>query len=195
MCYYSENKSLKYYQFNFNLMNKKIWYWIVGVIIVLVIIVVVMSTAGKSTTNNVSVTHTTAAVAQQSLHDLIGSGITQTCTFSIAATTATSSSMTGTIYTASENMYGDFVKTSSAGKVTSAHMIVISGEDYLWSDALSRGIKMPWSAANSTALAAKYGSIDMEQPATYSCTSWTPDQSKFIPPTDIQFIDISKYMQ
>ena len=173
-------------------MNKKIWYWIVGVVIVLIIIAFVMSASGKSAPSNV--THTTAAVAQQSLHELISSGLTQTCTFSIAGT-ATSSSMTGTIYTASENMYGDFAKTSAAGQVTTAHMIVISGEDYLWSDALGKGIKMPWSSANSTALANKYGNIDMEQPATYSCASWTPDQSKFIPPTDIQFIDVSTLMR
>ena len=173
-------------------MNKKIWYWIAGVIIVVIIIVVAMS-AGKSTPSNV--THTTAAAAQQSLHELISSGITQTCTFSIAAATATSSSMTGTIYTTSGGMYGDFARTDSTGKITTAHMIIVNGEDYLWSDALSKGIKMPWSAANSTALANKYGNIDMEQPATYSCTSWTPDQSKFTLPTDIQFIDVSGFMR
>ena len=152
-----------------------------------------MSSGKSATTTNV--THTTAGVARQSLHDLISSGITQTCTFSIAATTATSSSMTGTIYTTSENMYGDFAKTSSAGKVTTAHMIIVNGEDYLWSDALSKGIKMPWSATNSTALMNKYGDIDIEQGATYSCTSWTPDQSKFTLPADIKFMDISKYIR
>jgi hypothetical protein len=174
-------------------MNKKIWCWIVGVVVVVAVIIVVvaMSVGGKSA---VVETHTTAAIAQQSLHELISSGTTQTCTFSIAGT-ATSSSMTGTLYTAAGSMYGDFVKTTVAGKVTTAHMIIASGEGYLWSDALSRGIKMPWSAANSTALINKYGSVDMEQPATYSCTSWTPDQSKFALPTNTQFIDVSKLIR
>jgi len=171
-------------------MSKKILYWIVGVVVVAAVVFVAAS-AGMSPTKNV--THTTAAVARQTLHDLISSSATQTCTFSIAAT-ATSSGLSGTIYMASGSMSGDFVKTSTAGKATSAHMIVANGEDYLWSDALSRGIKMPWSAANSAELANKYGSIDTEQPTAYTCASWTPDQSKFTLPTGIQFIDVSKLM-
>jgi hypothetical protein len=173
-------------------MNKKIWYWIVGVIVVIIIIAAILF-GGKSATKS-NETHATAAVAQQSLHQLISSGATQTCTFSIAGT-ATSSSMTGTIYTTAGSMYGDFAKTDTTGKVTTAHMIIVSDEDYLWSDALSKGIKMPWSAANSTALINKYGSVDMSQPTTYSCTSWTPDQSKFALPTNVQFIDVSRYIR
>jgi hypothetical protein len=173
-------------------MNKKIWYWIMGVVVVVVVIVVAIS-SGKSATKSDEI-HTTAAVAQKSLHELIGSGVTQVCTFSIAGT-ATSSSMTGTIYTSSGSMYGDFAKKDATGKMTTAHMIISSDEDYLWSDALSKGVKMPWSAANSTALASKYGSIDMNQPTTYSCTDWTPDQSKFTLPTNIQFIDVSRLIR
>jgi hypothetical protein len=169
-------------------MNKKIWYWVAGAAVVVIIILVAVSTGASPAKN---VTHTTAAVARQTLHDLISSGATQTCTFSIAAT-ATSSGLSGTIYMASGSMSGDFVKTSTAGKATSAHMIVANGEDYLWSDALSRGIKMPWSAANSAELASKYGSIDIGQPTAYTCASWTPDQSKFTLPAAIQFIDVSK---
>ena len=171
-------------------MNKKTWYWIVGVVIIVVVIIVAMSVGKPAKVE----THTTAAVAQKSLHDLIGSGTTQTCTFSIAGT-ATSSSMTGTIYTASGSMYGDLVKTDATGKVTTAHMIIAGGIGYLWSDALSKGVKMPWSEANSTALMNKYGSVDMNQGATYSCTSWAPDQSKFALPTNTQFIDVSKLIK
>ncbi len=173
-------------------MNKKIWYWVGGVIVIIAVVVVVIL-AGKSSPAAEPV-HVTAAVAQQSLHDLIGSGATQTCTFSIAAT-ATSSSLSGTVYTDSGNMRGEFVKTTSAGKITSAHMIIASSIAYLWSDALSRGAKMQWSPAGATAFVKKYGDIDMDQPTTYSCADWTADQTKFTLPTDTQFIDVSRLMR
>lgn len=170
-------------------MNKKILYWIGGLIVI--VLLVAWMFAGKSTKapNEVA-----AKVAKQTAHDLITSGVTQTCTFSIAAT-ATSSSLTGTVYMESGKMRGDFVKTDLTNKVTNAHMIIIDGVDYLWSDSLSNGVKMDETLAfNSTTLSEKVG-IDMNQPTMYSCTSQIPDQSQFTLPTNIKFTDVSAYLK
>jgi hypothetical protein len=103
--------------------------------------------------------------------------------------------MTGTVYMAAGNMRGDFTVTNQSGKVTNAHMIIVNGVDYLWSDALARGIKLPWAlAASSTSLASRAG-VDVNQPTSYSCTDTAPDQSEFTLPANIQFTDISAYMK
>jgi heme/copper-type cytochrome/quinol oxidase subunit 2 len=169
-------------------MNKKIFYWIIGLIVI--VILVVWMFVGRSTKapNEVE-----ANVARQTIHDLITSGVTQTCTFSIAAT-ATSSSLTGTVYMDSGKMRGDFVKTDLASKVTNAHMIVTDGMSYLWSDSLSNGVKAQETLVfNSTTLSERVG-IDMNQPTIYSCTSQTPDQSQFTLPTNIKFTDVSRLL-
>jgi len=185
-------------------MNKKAWYWIGGVVIVVIIIIICVS-AGKSAptpasseatgsvTGSVSTSNQASASAvRQTMHDLITSGATQTCKFSIAAT-ATSSGLSGTIYIASGNMQGDFIKTDTAGKVTNAHMIITGGMDYLWSDAsLTKGYKLSWSvAAASTILSDRAGGVNINQPTAYSCSNWTADQSKFTIPASIQFTDIT----
>jgi hypothetical protein len=186
-------------------MNKKSWYWIGGVVIVIIIIIIWMSdsksapasaptssgvtspVAGSVSTSN----QASASAVRQTMHDLITSGATQTCAFSIAAT-ATSSGLSGTIYMASGNMQGDFIKTDTAGKVTNAHMIITGGMDYLWTDAVAKGYKLSWSvAANSTILSDRAGGVNINQPTAYSCSNWTADQSKFTIPANIQFTDIT----
>ena len=187
-------------------MNKKTLYWVIGIVVIIIIVVVISmssnnkgsvgaSSSSTPSTTSVSPNQTAAGALRQSMHDLIASGATQACTFSIPAN-ATSSSMSGTVYMASSNMRGDFVITSAANKVTNAHMIIASGTVYLWSDALGKGVKLPWSiAASSTALLNRAGGINFDQPATYLCNSWTPDQTEFTQPSTIQFTDISAYMK
>jgi hypothetical protein len=185
-------------------MNKKAWYWI-GAVVIVVIIIIICVSAGKSSpapassettgsvTGSVSTSNQASASAvRQTMHDLITSGAPQTCKFSIAAT-ATSSGLSGTIYIASGNMQGDFIKTDTAGKVTNAHMIITGGMDYLWSDAsLTKGYKLSWSvAAASTILSDRAGGVNINQPTAYSCSNWTADQSKFTLPANIQFTDIT----
>jgi hypothetical protein len=185
-------------------MNKKAWYWI-GAVVIVVIIIIICVSAGKSSpapassettgsvTGSVSTSNQASASAvRQTMHDLITSGAPQTCKFSIAAT-ATSSGLSGTIYIASGNMQGDFIKTDTAGKVTNAHMIITGGMDYLWSDAsLTKGYKLSWSvAAASTILSDRAGGVNINQPTAYSCSNWTADQSKFTIPANIQFTDIT----
>jgi hypothetical protein len=103
--------------------------------------------------------------------------------------------MSGTVYTASGNMRGDFTVTNQSGKVTNAHMIIASGTDYLWSDAMTKGIKLPWAlAASSTSLSSRAG-VDINQPTSYSCTDSVPAQSEFTVPSTIQFSDISAYIK
>ena len=200
-CYNHFHKGQIIIVFNFKFMNKKALYWIVGIVVVVIVVIVAMSSgksatapSGAATSQSGNSNQPTASALRQSMRDLISSGVTKTCQFSIPAT-ATSSSMSGMVYTASGNMRGDFTVTNHSGKVTSAHMIITGGIDYLWSDAMQKGIKLPWAlAASSTSLSARAG-VDISQPTSYSCTNAVPDQSEFTLPATIQFTDISAYIK
>ncbi|MDR3558264.1 MAG: hypothetical protein P4L61_01905 [Candidatus Pacebacteria bacterium] len=195
-------------------MNKKALYWVVGIVIVVIVVIALMVSGGKqagapsstissqtssssaqSSSSTPSGTNQSGASAMRhTMHDLIASGATETCTFSIPAT-ATSSSMSGSVYMSSENMRGDFTTTSQAGKVSNSHMIISNGTVYLWSDALGKGIKLPWSiAASSTSMSARAG-INVNQPADYSCQNIAPAASEYTLPANISFTDISAYMR
>jgi len=186
-------------------MNKTL-YWIGGVIIIVVIIIAVMST-GKSSSGPTTASSTealtsssvpvpsgvvSAKVARQSWHDIVSSGVSETCSFQVAAS-ASSTSLSGTIFTALGNMKGDFIATAPGGKVTNAHIIVASSTGYIWTDSSPRGLKMPYAVmASSTALSNKQGGIDVNQPTDYSCTPWSADQSLFVVPKNIQFYAFTK---
>ena len=198
-------------------MNNKAIYWTVGAVIV-VILIVVLATSGKqastpattgtqganssianasSSTSDQSgqTNQTTASAARQTIHDLIASGATETCTFSIPATGAFSS-LSGTVYMSSGSTRGDFVKTDTTNKTVNSHMIIANGITYLWTDALSKGVKLSWAiAASSSAMLGKAGGIDVNQPTDYSCTSQTPDQSLFTLPANITFTDITAFVK
>ena len=169
-------------------MNNKAWYGI-GAVAVVLIVIIILASSGRQrpsspdgSSSDQAAPVETARVAKLTLRSFIVSGATKTCTFSIPGS-ATSSSMTGTIYMSSQNMRGDFVTTDVAGKATSAHMVIANGIDYLWNDTQPRGIKLPWSlAASSTSSLASRAGVDIDQPAAYSCADWTADQSKFALP-------------
>ena len=174
-------------------MNKNLWYGI-GVVVIVVIIIFVV--AGSSGSPKQQAQPVTAVVARQTMHDLIVSGVSQTCTFSIPAT-ASSSSLSGTIYLAGGNMQGDFVKTDPENKITNAHVVVADNVGYIWSDQSSgKGYKMAWSLmASSTVLSSRPEGVDLNQPTAYDCKSWVTDQTKFTPPTTVKFTDISAFMK
>ena len=181
-------------------MNKKILYWSVGSIVVVIIIIVVLS-SGKSTSSlSTSSTsresgQTTAVTARQTMHDLISSGATEICSFSIAAT-ATTSSLSGTIYMEQGRMRGDLVRTDTAGKITTSHITISSSTVFLWSDATSKGYKLLWSiAASSSAMLGKAGGIDVNQVTDYSCANKTPTPTEFVLPTNIIFTDITSLIK
>ena len=165
------------------------------VIIVLVVVFAGKSGSGSSVGPMGGSNQVSAGMARQTLHALISSGATETCTFSIIAT-ATSTGTTGTIYLSSGNMRGDFVTTNPSGKVENAHMILTGGTDYIWTDQMAQGFKVLWSAvASSTAMSNRPGAVNVNQQTDYTCSPWVPDQSEFTVPTNIQFTDITAMMQ
>ena len=127
-----------------------------------------------------------------SLIDLVTSGKTTQCTFDVEAETG---STKGTIYIAGEKMRGDSETTTENGKTSQMFMIRVNDMYYMWGGELPGGIKMTFNVdkLKSNTQANQY--VDLNAKTDYSCSDWTADASKFTPPSNVKFTDLSSMME
>jgi hypothetical protein len=124
---------------------------------------------------------TAASAAEGTLKSLLTSGVPQICTFANKKQATTN----GTIYVSGGKMRGDFTSANQGQNIT-GHIIVDSGNNYIWTDLSNRGMKIALTA-EQTGGTANAQSMDLNQTVSYACKPWAPDASKFTLPTDITF--------
>ena len=130
-----------------------------------------------------------------SIADLINAGKSLQCSFSSSADGYSSD---GTVFVSGSNVRGDF-NSEQGGKETQSHMIQNGENIYTWTDEPKQGMVMKISKED----AQKYkdeaessaGSFNMDDSYEYSCMPWGSDSSKFTPPSDVQFTDLSAQME
>jgi hypothetical protein len=144
----------------------------------------------------------TGAHMKMSLKDLVKLGQNYTCTFS--QTDAQGNKTTGTVYVQADgkNFRGDF-ETMMNGKTQMSHMISADKTSYIWSDGEKQGMMMHLKAGDdslfgggsSSTGADQNAAVSEDQPEDMDCARWFPEQSKFAPPADHQFIDFEEQMK
>lgn len=131
-----------------------------------------------------------------SIADLINAGKTLQCSFS---SNADGYSSQGTVFVSGSNVRGDF-QSEQEGKMMASHMIQNGETVYTWTDDPKQGMMMKVSQED----AQKYkdeaqnnsvNSFNKDQSYDYSCMPWGSDPSKFTPPSDIKFQDLSAQME
>ncbi len=135
-----------------------------------------------------------------SLKELMASGANQMCTFSYSGPNG---STEGTSYIANNNVRTDFKGTDENGKTYEGGMIMDGSYAYSWTTDTKEGIKMPItetleqeidkSQQNEDLYNPQY--VDPDAKTDYKCSNWNIDNSKFTPPSDITFIDMSEQMK
>ncbi len=107
------------------------------------------------------------------------------------------SSVVGTVYIADGNLRNDFIITTEDTH-QNISMVKKDLEIYAWSDAMSEGVKIPFdSGAGFTRYTEQEyfnfdNNFDPDQVISYRCSQWQPNVELFIPPTDVEFIDINQ---
>lgn len=101
--------------------------------------------------------------------------------------------VTNIIYINGKNFYQD-VTMGDVG-----HAFTISDGDYLyiWNDFTNVASKMKYSemeAASQPDQAKQNEAVSTNQKHDFLCDKWAPDNSKFIPPSDKQFEDVTEEM-
>lgn len=97
---------------------------------------------------------------------------------------------TGIVYISGDQVRGDFTTkpTTLNGGEIRAHMLQTGGFVYSWADTSSQGVKVRMGAG---ATATSTQGVDPDAQVSYDCSPWTPDASKFIPPSTITFMELN----
>lgn len=123
-----------------------------------------------------------------SIESLIAAGNDVTCNISYI-----DGSGTGVVFVADGKVRGDFNTKNSDGTQIESHMIVDDEFSYIWSGTQGTKIKNDKSADASPT--AQQQSTDIDKEVNLDCSSWSPDASKFEVPGDVQFRDVSQFVQ
>jgi len=103
----------------------------------------------------------------------------------------------GTVYLSGERMRGDFTITAN-GTVMESHVIRDGDTGYTWGSTPAGTMAITFTISEEEQVVASgksEQSINLDQNLEYSCTPWNVDESKFQPPADLNFQDISAQMQ
>lgn len=121
-----------------------------------------------------------------SIKDLLAKGSSMTCMMNFPEQNGN-----GTIYVSGQNFSGDF-KVKVNGKDTTSHMIQKDGTVYMWTHGATQGTKIKIDLSKMETETNK--SVDVNKQYDVDCGSWTVDNSKFTPPSDVKFIEIDGSM-
>lgn len=131
-----------------------------------------------------------------SFADLLRLGQTYTCTY---AEQTDNGQQQGTVYVANERMRGDFEISSSETGNMEGHVIRDGNWMYVWGDTplgmFANKYEYDVNAMSGEGETEKNKNFDIDEEFDFDCDSWNVDTSKFNPPANISFQDISTNMQ
>ncbi len=111
--------------------------------------------------------------------------------------------LSGTTYVAANKARSDF-QVKVGNNIMTSHMINDGTWMYTWTDEMpAQAIKIKLDTLNSDQFKSEEakqqtqnpGLSDYQSKLDYNCYNWTEDDSLFVPPTDINFIDYSQFLQ
>lgn len=101
----------------------------------------------------------------------------------------------GNIYVSGNKMRGDFSSTAN-NKAMTYHMIQDGMYSYMWGDESNQGTKFKIEADKPLPSApAGTQTADLDKEVDMNCSNWSTDESRFSPPGNIKFIDMSEMMK
>ena len=129
------------------------------------------------------------AASKDSMQNLLASGKSLQCTFE---KDDAGTNQKGTLYIASDRMRGDFDVQSSDGEYP-MHMIREGNTSYMWGGPMGENTGMKMEISSNGAQAPQHGP-DMNEEMDFECQPWNVDASKFVPPANVEFQDMSAMM-
>lgn len=135
------------------------------------------------------------ATEKTSLKDLLAGNRNVSCTTTYPIDEKTSTN--GTIFVSGKKMRGDFNVTVS-GKNMMTYMIQDGTYVYVWTSDATQGTKMKVDAvekATGDQTQKTNQSFDVNKQVDVKCSNWSVDESKFTPPSNVTFTDLSQMLQ
>lgn len=129
----------------------------------------------------------------RSLTELLAMGQTQECSYVFAGDEG---KVEGTIRLSGKKLSGNFMVTDTNEEPITGNVINDGTYTYLWTSAMPQGIKMKQVEGDQ---GEKKNDADQylgsEKDVDYSCRGWVTDPTAFIPPSSIEFTDLSEQME
>lgn len=105
----------------------------------------------------------------------------------------------GTFYISGEKFRGDFTAEIKGEGMVTSHIITADEYTYTWSDAYPQGMKIKISEESSGTAEGDIpetnesdAGFDYDQNVEYSCGPWAADNTQFVPPADISFMELGE---
>lgn len=137
-----------------------------------------------------------------SLMSLMGLGQNTLCTFSYVDESTGQTSSGEFYYDGGSNKFRVDSTTEADGTMFVTHMINDSESSYMWSEGSGETFAIRMSAdVNTDSSVQEYDTdgpnepLSMDQEVDYDCNSWRVDNSVFVPPADVEFMDMAGMMQ
>ena len=138
-----------------------------------------------------------------SFMDLLGKGKNIKCTFNDDNENGRSD---GTIYVSGKKSRNDIYVEVEGEEKIEYHTIIDSEYMYTWSSLEEQGTKMKFSeledstedfdTPSASEMKDAYGEFrDVQKETNFKCMPWIPNNSKFNPPSDIEFVDMTEMME
>ncbi|MBI2010115.1 MAG: hypothetical protein HYS86_02965 [Candidatus Chisholmbacteria bacterium] len=131
-----------------------------------------------------------------SLIDLLTLGQNYTCTFQTTDDSGAQTSGLVFVSSGGDKLSGEFEMRDTEGTVTTSNIVSDGEYNYIWSSEMTQGFKTKIEPGDS--LFGEGGGdsetptgIDENKPADFNCTPWLVDQSKFVPPSNIEFVEFA----
>lgn len=145
------------------------------------------------TPNNTQVTATPTPKTSEiegSIKDIFLTSGNKQCNFSVSDK---ESETKGVFYVSGNKTAGEMT-TTSKGKDTKTFIIRADDTFYIWGDTAESGVKLKISVDELASQASKFQStFNPDQKISYKCASWVVVGTKFTPPTNIKFTDLSSF--
>lgn len=130
----------------------------------------------------------TAEAVKGTIEGLLSAGKSVTCT--VKNSDAEGS---GTVFVSDKKMRGDFTSKLD-DKNVETHVIQDGTYSYIWTSDQPQGIKMKLDAVDKKALEDQTKDLNLDKEVGLNCSPWIVDGSKFVPPSNIQFADLSEML-
>lgn len=127
--------------------------------------------------------------------ELLALGQNYTCTFD--TTDDTGNQTSGVVYVAGagNKMNGEFLVTEPDGNTMDGNIVRDGEYNYVWTSLQSDGIKTKITDEDTSIFAVNEGEsetgISDDDNVDFDCQKWNVDNSKFTPPSDINFVEFS----
>ena len=128
----------------------------------------------------------TSSASRGSIKSLLTAGKNVTCEINFVE-----GSGGGTVFVAGNKVRGDFSVALPEHQTTESHMIQDGEFIYLWSGTQGTKMKADQIENASPAPSTQTQASDIDKEVDLNCSSWTVDDSKFTPPSDVTFLEVA----